>query len=520
MIPMRGVNTNQQSRSMTVPAPMGGLNGRDSLAEMPPTDAYYLDNWLPGTTNVKGRRGAEDFVTGLGSPVMSVETYAGQTGHELLAFAGGKVLNVTTGISSELATGKNDDTVITAMFSNAAETSFMVCVTGSDIPYRYDGVDIIDLTMTGITGPSSLNYTFAFKGRLYFAATGLLGFYYLPLGQIQGALSYFDLGQQARRGGHLVAIASISMDAGDGPDDYILFITSRGEVIMYAGFDPSNAASWEIVGRYYTAEPVGRRCVCEFAGDLLILTVAGAVPFSEIRRVGEDRGNRNTAITDKLGELLLRYSEYADYSGWQALTYPAQGWIILNVPASQSVTGKFYQFVMNTKTGAWTRFTNWNALTFTVFEKKLYFGTSDGRVVLADTGFQDFGQDIKLDGKQAYNNFEDGTGAGNQKKHFQWCILNVACVGGPPLSARFNVDYTESTPQYVGSLDDSGVGEWDVSFWDTVDWAGGETTQRFHNTLNTYGIVGSLWLRATTRVGELKWFSTEVVYEKARGLVP
>jgi hypothetical protein len=59
---------------------------------------------------------------------------------------------------------------------------------------------------------------------------------------------------------------------------------------------------------------------------------------------------------------------------------------IVNVPLTAT---QYEQYVRNTSTGAWCRFTGWNACTFGVFADRLYFGTPDGRLVLADTGQQD-----------------------------------------------------------------------------------------------------------------------------------
>ena len=41
----------------SVPAPIGGWNARDSLANMSPTDAVQLVNWFPTPTDVTMRKG-------------------------------------------------------------------------------------------------------------------------------------------------------------------------------------------------------------------------------------------------------------------------------------------------------------------------------------------------------------------------------------------------------------------------------------------------------------------------------
>ena len=46
----RPINRRAKSRNYTLPAPIGGLNVRDSLDTMPETDAIVMDNYLPQET--------------------------------------------------------------------------------------------------------------------------------------------------------------------------------------------------------------------------------------------------------------------------------------------------------------------------------------------------------------------------------------------------------------------------------------------------------------------------------------
>ncbi len=531
MIPSPRLKTGQSSTSQTVPAPIGGLNGRDPLASMARTDAYYMDNIIPGTASVDSRKGCEKFSTaGLGGPVQSLEVYTGATADVLLAFAAGKIFDVSNGIASQLTTGRLSNVVITAMFSNAAtDAQFMIIVDGVDTPASYNATaGLANLVITGMVGSSTtLNFVFAYKERLYFAQNNMLGFYYLPVGQIQGALAYFDLAQVSKLGGNVVAIASFS-DSGNGetPRDYIVFITSKGECIVYAGYDPSSAATWELVGRYFTAEPIGKKCTINYASELVILTLEGAISFSKIRATGSDRaqtsGGGDNAITSKLGSFLSAFNINKTVPGWQGVQYTSQenvGWLILNVPATSSLSGAYYHYVMNTVTKAWCRFTDWNGMCFAVFNSRLYFGRYDGYVMLADEGRVDDLSPIKVDVKSAYDYFEDGSGLGMLQKHFQWASLLISCDGSPPLSGRYNVDYTEDQPDYINQLNPATGAEWDVAFWDLAEWGDDARTQRFIITLNKGGTAGALWLRASLDGLTFKWFATQYVMEKTRGLL-
>lgn len=521
------VNARQTSEPYVVPAPVGGLNGRDPLASMPVTDAYLLDNAYPGTASVVSRKGChkhnEDDV--LGGAVQTLDVYAGADGDQMLAWAGDSIYDVSLAVPAVLETGMLSALAINAMFSNAADDSqHLISVTGFDTPKHYNGSAIADLTMTGITTPSDLNFVFAFKERLYFGAREKLGFYYLPVGQIQGALSYFDLAQVAGRGGYLQAIASYS-EGGETPQDYIVFITSKGECIVYAGFNPASAGDWSLVGRYYAATPIGQRCAINYNAELVILTLQGALPFSLIRKTGSAASGGVSeaiagALTSKLGRFLSDFNVNADVAGWQGIQYSKGGWLILNVPATSAISGDYYHYIMNTTTNAWCRFTNWNGLCFTVFNGDLYFGRYDGYVMRGDEGrLDDHTDNILWDIKQAYNYFADERGAGPLQKHFQWASLLVQCDGTPPLSGKYNVDFKEEQPQYVNTLAESAGAEWDIEDWDIAEWGTDGFTQRFIITLNKGGFVGALWLRASLDGLTLEWFATQYVLERTKGLL-
>lgn len=518
---LRGIKTRQRSRPYTLPPPVGGLNGRDAKADMAAKDAYELLNWFPGTATMDSRNGNAPHATGLGAPVESLAVYRGGVTPKMLGFAAGNVFNVSAAgaVGVAIASGRTGNHVISAMFSNAG-SQFLIGCTGADVPFNYDGTTWANCVMTGAgVVPAQLNFVLTFKARLYFLQTGLPGFFYLPVGQIQGALAYFDLAQVALLGGSIVAMAGFSMtDSGIGPNDYIIFATSEGEYIVYGGTDPTNAATWQLVGRYYGPAPVGRNCCVNVGSDVIFITLDGALPFSEIRKTQDTDQERN-AITSKLGSYLSDLNIYVDTHGWQAVLYPRGKALVLNVPLSGSIAGDYNQFVQNTTTNAWTRYNGWNGLCWAVFNKRLYFGTYNGRVMLADEGKDDDGADIKLDCKQAYNTFEDGYGAGQYAKQFHFARLTVASEGTPPISGEISVDYIEDQPDYLSALDPGGGAVWDVALWDLAEWEVGEHTQYVTISLGKLGVAASLWLRASLNGTGLHWYSTKFIYEKATGLL-
>ena len=81
----------------------------------------------------------------------------------------------------------------------------------------------------------------------------------LSVQSVAGTVANFPLGAVFGRGGRLVAGGTLTHDGGSGPDDYTVFVTSEGEVAVYAGSNPGNADEWAKVGCWFVGEPVGDR---------------------------------------------------------------------------------------------------------------------------------------------------------------------------------------------------------------------------------------------------------------------
>ena len=59
----------------SLPAPVGGWNARDSLANMNPTDAVTLNNLFPGVSSVALRGGYKKHATGMTGQIESLLVY-------------------------------------------------------------------------------------------------------------------------------------------------------------------------------------------------------------------------------------------------------------------------------------------------------------------------------------------------------------------------------------------------------------------------------------------------------------
>lgn len=522
MVQLRKPNRGRRAAPVTLSAPTGGLNGRDSFTDMDAKDAFVMDNWFPYNTSVDTRGGSLNFATGMPAAVESLEVYTGAAGSKMLAFSNGSIYNVTAGgaVGAALASGKTSNRITSCMFSNAG-SQFLLLYSGADQPLSYDGTTLTGLTITGLTGSQNTLYCpHAFKGRMFLAQTGQLGFYYLSVGAIQGAASYFDLQQQSIRGGAIAAITSFSQESmGSGPQDYALFVTTEGEYILYAGTDPSSAANWSLAGRYYGPPPIGRKGWFKFRSDVYFITEEGILSFTQIRQMGEDTED-TTYLTSKLGRHFDDLTNnYQGTHGWCGMIYPRGNALYINMPMTGATTGQYCQYVMNTNSNAWTRYLGWNALCWALLGRRAYFGTSDGRVVLADEGFTDNGAEVQAVCRQAWNTFDDENGMGEADKQFHLASFAMQADGAPSVSAAFNVNYEDTQPTYATALTAPSGAAWDTATWDVDLWAGTPATQTVSIPVGKLGYIGSVWMQAVSTAAAIKWFATRIVLEKTKGII-
>ena len=94
-MPIRQINRNNRSVNYTLPAPVGGLNARDSLDTMSPTDAIVLDNYIPGDTNLFLRRGYSVYVKN-DKRFLTLASYSKYNEPRFIGIADGKAYNISS----------------------------------------------------------------------------------------------------------------------------------------------------------------------------------------------------------------------------------------------------------------------------------------------------------------------------------------------------------------------------------------------------------------------------------------
>ena len=188
---------------------------------------------------------------------------------------------------------------------------------------------------------------------------------FMPTDAIMGAIAgTIDLGANWTKGGYLVSVTDWTVDGGNGPQDYMVFLSNRGQATIYSGTDPTSATAWTLVGTFELAPPIGARCCTQIGSDVAIITQQGVVPLSQALPF-DPSAERSVAITARIQNAMAQAAAQGlSLFGWQLITYAPEQVSILNVPQVENNTQ--VQYVMNTLTGAWCQFTGWNANCFNI----------------------------------------------------------------------------------------------------------------------------------------------------------
>jgi hypothetical protein len=364
-------------------------------------------------------------------------------------------------------------------------------------------------TTIGITGVNSNTFVNVnlFKNRLYFTEENSMTCWYLPVDSIGGAASPLYFGSIARNGGYLQAMGTWTLDAGQGADDYAVFVTSMGEVIVYNGTDPDNADTWVLKGVWQLGQTFSRKCFFKWSGDILLLTQDGLVPLASALQ--SSRLDPRINITDKIYFAVSQAATayYANF-GWQVNYFASENMLILNIP----IDGGTQQFVMHTITKSWAQFTNIEANCWeTSGSNGMYFG-SNGFVAQFYTTNSDDGENIVATAQQAYSYF-DSVG---QLKRFTLVRPILQTDNGLPtvlcgISTDFDTVPLTNQIAFNPALVEIGI--WDSGLWDEASWGGGLTATKFWQGVNGLGFAGSVNINVASQGIEFHWASTDYVME-------
>jgi hypothetical protein len=313
------------------------------------------------------------------------------------------------------------------------------------------------ITLAGVAS-SALSHVWLYKSRLFFIEKDTLTAWYLPSAVVGGTAADISLAGVFRRGGTLLMGATWSLDSGDGIDDKCVFVSTEGEVAVYAGDDPSDANAWALEGRYDIGKPLAKRAVMRAGGDVLIATDDGIVPLSQV--VQKDPAALSLAAVTRTIRDTWREEISRDTAGAELWKWTGENLGLVVLPqASRMLT-------VNLQTGAWAEQSGWFGDCAGEFNGAIYVGREDGRVYkINDTGTDDGAAFVC---KLCYS-FLDGGDAATYK------VVNLAraawfAIGAFAYRLGVATDYKVTFPAAPSAVDPNLAVSTDV--WGTGEWGG------------------------------------------------
>jgi hypothetical protein len=374
-----------KNKVLSIPAPVGSWNTRDSILNMPIDDAFVFDNFLSDKSKISIRDGysLEAFPTGVFSKITDLMFFNLATQKDLLVggfLADGsfdiKLANFSTHrfididrIKTASITSPNWDCV---QFNGA-----LYMVNGVDTPMRYaeGSFELLDFNPDPpgtIVDVRKFYRITIYSNRLIFLEKGSLSFWYTNVAAETGTIFFFPIDTLARRGGSLVMLNAWTRSSPDGTFSQLVVATSEGEIFLYYG---ELADDWKLSGIFQIPKPIDVVAnSAQVAAGLIVLTARGYVNIADlIYNISEEN-----KFSNKINEEFPRFSNL-QFDHWQIFYSPSKNILMSIVPADMQapLTLNTHQHVFNLREALWSRFTNINAEKFCEGDNEIYFFRND-----------------------------------------------------------------------------------------------------------------------------------------------
>ena len=368
------------------------------------------------------------------------------------------------------------------------------------------GAYTINYAITGVNSNTFVHVNL-FKNFLFFVQENSMEVWYLPVGQVAGAATKLDFGGIARMGGFIQAMGTWTIDAGQGADDYAVWVTNNGETIVYNGTNPDAAETWALKGVWQLGQTFNRRCFLKWSGDLLLLTQDGLVPLAAALQ--SSRLDPRVNLTDKIFYAISQEASlYSSNFGWQINYFASENMLIINVPSTTGIQ----QFCMHTISKAWCSFSGINAKCWELSYDTMYFG-GDGYVGRFWDSYSDNGNNINAQVQQAYSYFD---APGQQKRFTMIRPIFQTDNGLPGILVGINTDFDAQNSLGAVSFNavSSTLGVWDSAVWDEDVWGGALALTKLWQGVTGIGYSGGIIMKVASQGIDVRWVSSDYVMER------
>lgn len=486
----------------SLPAPTQGLDAVSPLMGMKETRAILLENWFPMPDGLEMRDGFVSHVTGFAATVERLHVYSAPNGGESLwaTTASGIYAATTLGAVGATVMALTEGKTISTVISTGAG-NYMMVANGVDTIKQYDGTTWSSIATFGATATTAYSFVETYRQRLFLVKKNSLEIEYLAVNSISGAATNYPLGAILNRGGYIVAIGTWTIDGGSGPEDQLVAITNKGQIAVFAGSDPSTAATWALRGVYNVGVPMGENCLFKYGGDLLIITEAGIYPMSSaVQSASIDRTQGVSASIKPIFSAAA--ASFSSNEGWQIISDPNKPFLLVNVPS----TPRRKQFVMHSQTGAWTTFVGWDAYCFARMGDELYFGTATE--VCRINGTSDKGANIVATMMQAHSRFRH-----QQTKKVELTKAYISSNGGFYYTMGYGLDFSDPREKNMFQAKNNvSAAIWGVSIFGEAIWTGiTGISQDWQTIPDDYSLWKSLYLQCVSNNAKIRYYGSDML---------
>lgn len=475
-----------KSKVHSFPAPVRGWVSNESLAAAKPGGAKVLINGFPLQYSVRLRGGLTQHARAHATnPVTALLGYESGTAGNLFATTAAAIYDITSPadpntVPTAAISGQTSGDYSYVNFANTGG-QYMVVVNGADPRQIFDGTSWS--TSPAITGGpgtngSAFSHVWLHKKRLWFIRKNTMSAWYLDTDALGGAATEYPLGSLFKKGGALLFGATWSADAGDGLDDFQMFVTTEGEVAVYQGQDVV-FTDWTLHGVYECGEPLSKNAIMKAGGDLLVATKDGLVPISSA--VKRDRA----ALAMDAVSLPIE-PDWRDYArlrpgNWSIAKWPEKNLAFISLPQASGIDTD--NLVVNLKTGAWGLYRGWSTSCCIVFGGALYVGLTTGEVCLAESG----GQDITQPYYFLYAGLHENLGSVAAMKVAQMVRATFRHTTAFNANVAVTFNYVVEPGSYPAAASGESTNLWDVGLWDVAVWDATEAEQITTDWVSAFG---------------------------------
>lgn len=277
----------QRVKSTFIPPPIDGLNLIAPPGQLKETEARGLDNYWIFDSGIRQMPAFVQTITYIGSnsnPVL-LNSY-----DSLLFYsAQNKLYKLATATSGSPTDVTGAAVITSGAWNPCVFNKRLFLFNGVDTPlyHDYGGGNFTAFSATGPT-VSALKQGTSYKSRLYAVETGSTKVWYGAVGAFSGTFASFDIGDVLSFGSStLLCVFSWSFNQGLQNEELFVFLTSRGEVLVYSGDNPG-AANWQLVSKTTIPFPGGYDVAasgqpfCRVGNDVYITTQRGVIPLSSV----------------------------------------------------------------------------------------------------------------------------------------------------------------------------------------------------------------------------------------------